>query len=379
MLGDYEIDEFEQKWENLISEFSLQENIWVLDMYAKHNMWVAAHIRGNFFAGFRKIYRCEGLHSFLGRYVNYENNLLEFSQHIFRAMSYMRYKEVEADFSSAHGEPVLQTQLQDLEKSIADIYTREIFYFLRPLLQRACTCRVTHCAQTTFDYTYTVCKYRRQGLEWKVSFFSSSLEFKCSCKRMEPLGVPCEHIICVLVYLDIVVIPKCLVMSRWTKKAKDSVYSNENKSSTRDPTLISQYVGIVEHCKKMAHASVFCGKPEYVRNTIDLVLSQTQMLEALNTSPNIPHAKAQTPIETLLEGSLRNPSKVRTKGCGASSSMARGKEKEILRKAHKCGVFKREGHNRKSCPLMRQSECILQTQYGSNVEYQDEVLEDIEE
>ncbi|XP_058775058.1 protein FAR1-RELATED SEQUENCE 5-like [Vicia villosa] len=76
MLGDYEIDEFEQKWENLISEFSLQENIWVLDMYAKRNMWAAAHVRGNFFAGFRTTSRCEGLHSFLGRYVNYENNLL---------------------------------------------------------------------------------------------------------------------------------------------------------------------------------------------------------------------------------------------------------------------------------------------------------------
>ncbi|XP_058784159.1 protein FAR1-RELATED SEQUENCE 5-like [Vicia villosa] len=129
MLGDYEIDEFEQKLENLIAEFDLQENTWVLDMYAKCNMWAVAHIRGNFFAGFRTTYQCEGLHSFLGRYVNYENNLLEFLQHFFRAMSYMRYKEVEADFSSAHGEPVFQTQLQDLEKSIANIYTREIFFF----------------------------------------------------------------------------------------------------------------------------------------------------------------------------------------------------------------------------------------------------------
>lgn len=77
----------------------------------------------------------------------------------------------------------------------------------------------------------------------------------------------------------------------------------------------------------MAHAAVFCGKPQYVRNIIDLVLSQSEMLEALNRSPDIPHAKAQTQIETLLKGSLRNPSKVRTKGCGASSSMEGGKER----------------------------------------------------
>lgn len=111
---------------------------------------------------------------------------------------------------------------------------------------------------------------------------------------MESLGVPYEHIICVSVYLDIVVIPECLMKSRWTKNAKDSIYSNENKSSTRDLTLINQYVGIAEHCKKMAHASVFCGKPQYVRNAINLVLSQTQMLEALNTSSEMPHAKALT-------------------------------------------------------------------------------------
>ncbi|CAJ2657880.1 unnamed protein product [Trifolium pratense] len=43
------------------------------------------------------------------------------------------------------------------------------------------------------------------------------------CKKMESFGLPCEHIIAVLVFLDVAELPNTLVAARWTKNAKDAI------------------------------------------------------------------------------------------------------------------------------------------------------------
>jgi hypothetical protein len=76
MLGD--VDEFERKWQELICEFSLEGNSWMLEMYKKRRMWATAHIQGKFFGGFRTTLRCEGLHSEFEKYVSVLSNLVDF-------------------------------------------------------------------------------------------------------------------------------------------------------------------------------------------------------------------------------------------------------------------------------------------------------------
>ncbi|GAU28458.1 hypothetical protein TSUD_294620 [Trifolium subterraneum] len=63
MLFDYEIVDFERKWNEMVQECGVEDNAWVLDMYEKKDMWATAHIRGKFFGGFRTTSRCEGLHA----------------------------------------------------------------------------------------------------------------------------------------------------------------------------------------------------------------------------------------------------------------------------------------------------------------------------
>lgn len=90
----------------------------------------------------------------------------------------MRYREVEADFTCAHGEPVYHTQYETLEMFTAKVYTRAVFLLFRPVLERACTCRVVKVRQIDDCYTYTVTRYRKEGLVWNVSFFTTNLRFK---------------------------------------------------------------------------------------------------------------------------------------------------------------------------------------------------------
>ena len=78
MLGDYEIDEFEDKWAAMVTRFGVEEMGWVQEMYAKKIIWAIAHMRGAFFAGLRTTSRCEGQHAQIGRYDDSGYSLMEF-------------------------------------------------------------------------------------------------------------------------------------------------------------------------------------------------------------------------------------------------------------------------------------------------------------
>jgi hypothetical protein len=383
MLGDHDVGEFKAKWQKMVYEFGLEDHKWVKEMYDKRHMWATAHIRGNFFAGFRTTSRCEGLYAQFGRYVNYQNNLLEFLNQFFRCLNYMRYSELEADFGSVHGEPVLETPLPLIEKAAGEVYTREVFLLFQPVLRRACTCTVVESRQAVSQYFYTVMKYPKEHVEWQVSFCPSNLQFKCSCERLESLGIVCEHVVAVLVYLNIVTLPECLVINRWTKHAKDAIaVCNPKTNLSIEPTAVSKFTNVVERCKRMAVAVVKCGKPQLMRSTLDLVDAQTKLLED-ECNHNEP---GYVYNQTFFEDTILNPSRVRTKGCGVattSSSQSRnraqrrrcdgqsmsgfqGRNVAQGRKPQSCGVCATEGHNRTSCPILSQNTIASQQQQDNS-------------
>ncbi|KAJ1383547.1 FAR1 DNA-binding domain [Sesbania bispinosa] len=130
MLGYYDVGTFRRKWLELIAKCELQENTWVAALYEKRNMWATAYLRGKFFGGFRTTSRCEGLHSELGKFVNSRYNLSDFLQHFQRCLNHMRFKEKEDDFTSIHGEPLIQTELQGMNYQQPMSIREEFFSYL---------------------------------------------------------------------------------------------------------------------------------------------------------------------------------------------------------------------------------------------------------
>ena len=356
LLGDFYIVEFDRKWEELVHEFGFEENSWMIEMYNKRKMWATTHIRGKFFAGFRTTSRCEGLHSKFGKYVNVLSNLVDFLQQFFRWLNHLRYKEIECDYASSYGETVHQTEHKSLERSAASLYTRSVFMLFRPMLQRACRCKIEKRVKSGPIFTYIVTKYPRQNIRWQVSFDQDKLTFGCSCKRLETLGIACEHIIVVLTKLNIVVMPNSLILARWTKSVKDDVNAaNANSSSQRDLAFVTTYVTLVERCKRMVNVAFTCGNPEEICNTNDMVENQTQRLESFAMSNGL----NSSTLGSQPKCSLGNPPRVRRKGGihAPSSQTATG---VLKRKTQRCGICGRKGHNRKSCQF--QSEPLLNSQ-----------------
>ncbi|KAL1325357.1 hypothetical protein AAHE18_13G154900 [Arachis hypogaea] len=220
MLGDYEVGTFQRKWFEMVEKFGVADKIWVQDMYERRYSWATAHIRGKFFAGFRTTSRCEGLHAVISRYVKSRYSYTDFLCHFHRCLMFVRAKKIEADFECANGDPIMTTNLKQLERGAAENYTRTIFYLFVHILDRACAMRVVDSEDNGSYFIHTVSRYGTPGKDWRVVATSDMSEVRCTCMRMECFGVPCEHIIAVLVLNNVHEIPSSLILPRWTKDVK---------------------------------------------------------------------------------------------------------------------------------------------------------------
>ncbi|XP_057444493.1 protein FAR1-RELATED SEQUENCE 5-like [Lotus japonicus] len=356
MLWDFEIGEFEEKWTEMIVECGVEDNEWVWELYERKKMWVVAHMHGEFFAGFRTTSRVEGLHAQVGKFVNSWNNLTDFMHNFNRYLSYQRFRELEADFASLHGDHVPQTQLRKLERSASNYYTNNIFKLVSRGLQRSLILRVTVYKETSTCIIYFVSKYCMSGRKWTVSWWRSGMEFKCSCLRMESHGIPCDHILAMLTFLDLVEIPKSLVLNRWTKFAKESIAAFGTQPRPWDPLTLCRFSALTESCRRMSKAA--CHTPEAFSETKAIVLAQCQKLEANSASqpksalqpsiasqPNVNIASEVNDEEEEGERYLQNPPMPSRMGNSGGAMNGRGRG----RRSNRCGICGVVGHNRTSC------------------------------
>ncbi|XP_072058266.1 protein FAR1-RELATED SEQUENCE 12-like [Arachis hypogaea] len=175
-----EIDEFKAHWEAMLNECGVREVKWVKDLYTKKHAWVTAYIRGRFFAGIWTTSRCESLHAKLGRFV-------------------------ESRFWDS--------------------------------LKRCVRVRICELNDTVNPHAYTLQKYRRPEMDWKVYRKPISNRFNCTCMRMESFGIPCVHILAVCVRLDLVEIPESFMLRRWSKAAKMEIYNECVEQHTADRSV----------------------------------------------------------------------------------------------------------------------------------------------
>ncbi|RYR47349.1 hypothetical protein Ahy_A07g033284 [Arachis hypogaea] len=207
MLANVEVEEFERQWDAMMDECGVWEVEWVKDLYAKKMSWATAYIRGCFYAGLRTTSTaCKN-----GQVCGKEIRNLGVCHEL---------PTEELDFRSLYGSPVLQTQFPELEKSGALNYTKEIFVRFRDALKKSVRITIVECNKLDDQTVYVTQKYRRPQFRWTVAHHFREDSFFCSCLRFESFGLPCVHILAVLVQLDIGCLPKSIVLKCWSKTAK---------------------------------------------------------------------------------------------------------------------------------------------------------------
>ncbi|KAJ1377265.1 Zinc finger, SWIM-type [Sesbania bispinosa] len=193
MLGDYDLGEFSQAWDEMVRKYHLEDNHWVNALYEKRSMWATTHIRGG-------------------------------------------------------------------------------------------------------------------GKEWKVTHDAGNNEFKCDCMRMESRGLPCEHLVVVLVHLRIDDLPRsdeAMHICRLIIKLNDTTEEHHN--------LMEKLLQIYAESK--ARKSCLDGD--------------------------------ESSSSRFVVENLRDLVRVRTKGRGGGKSTTFGL---AVRRRKKCSICKVPGHNKLTCP-----------------------------
>ncbi|MED6188562.1 hypothetical protein PIB30_117043 [Stylosanthes scabra] len=342
MLADVEVDEFEMQWAAMVEDCGVTEDDWVNDLYAKKELWATAYIRGCFYAGLRTTSRCESLHAKLGRFVERRFGVHKFVTNFQRCVDFLRDNEDEMDFRSFYGTPVLETEFPELEKSAATEYTREIFFRFRETLKSIVRISIPHCDEMSDQDIYITQKYMRPRKRWTVAHIKDGDSFECSCKRMESFGLPCVHIIAVLVRLDRDSLPRSVILPRWSKNVRvDKLMEagGGKELSEESEAIYKTRVGaFLQLCKRFARLA--CRNDTDYKNFSERVVEDIKLLEQRASS--VVGEPADTPD---LGGDVADPIPVRTKGTGRGNAPP-GSRGVKRRKCSACGEL---GHRRTRC------------------------------
>ncbi|KAL2667377.1 hypothetical protein AAZV13_01G064800 [Glycine max] len=293
MLGDFEVIKFEEKWKEMVVTFELEDNSWIAELYEKRMKWSPAHLRGNFFAGIRTTSRCEAFHAHVAKY-----------------------------------------------RSANHLLTKEMFILFQSYVSRTIKLRVIDCKEMVMFSVYTVVKYC-SGSVWRVSYCPSTVHFSC-CMRMQSIGLPCDHILAVLICLNFTELPSSLVLNRWSKSATENIKEKYPDSAMYwDSYLIGRYATLVQVSREVCEVA-YCDKEEYDKMLHFLSNELRRLKSKKNSQPCFDENDDQQGDNC--DGIL-DPVVVRTKGCRQVGIDESGKRRRI----QKCGQCGGSGHNKRSC------------------------------
>ncbi|GAV90594.1 hypothetical protein CFOL_v3_34003, partial [Cephalotus follicularis] len=95
----------------------------------------------------------------------------------------------------------------------------------------ACDHKETQCGDNLYKFEFMM---HGRGLKVRILYLDLfTMEVKCSCEILEWLGILYFHALATLYIKNVKEIPKQYILSRWTKNAKERVYS-ESESSQRN-------------------------------------------------------------------------------------------------------------------------------------------------
>ncbi|XP_040987619.1 protein FAR1-RELATED SEQUENCE 5-like [Juglans microcarpa x Juglans regia] len=120
------IEEFEKSWEEVISTYSLQENVWLQSLYAECTHWVPVFLKEYFWAGMSTTQRSESMNAFFDGYVHAKTNLNEFVDQFDNALKKKINNEISSDFHS-FSVTVSFISRSPIEKRFQELYTNAKF------------------------------------------------------------------------------------------------------------------------------------------------------------------------------------------------------------------------------------------------------------
>jgi hypothetical protein len=221
-------EKFESEWKRVVENFDLSNNRWVKKIYRLKRMWASAYMRDHFLCGVRTTSICEGVNSFIKKYVRHKNSLVDFLHNFERALKEYRHNELLSDFKSFYYHPMLTTALTTFESEASKIFTGKKFKDVKKAIEDVVALSVIERDEDE-DGNIVIFKvnvFGKKDVAFSVYLDKLQTKFLCDCRRFERRGLPCSHIICAMKYDNMDVFPESLICKRWTKTAKSDHISS---------------------------------------------------------------------------------------------------------------------------------------------------------
>jgi len=142
--------------------------------------------------------------------------------HYFHCVSRIRRNESQLDCEASQSIPVGITEHHVLENSAANCFTPANFYLVQKEITRATLYDIGEILESDVSTKYIVAaRGGTKVFEVECDDEETLGNVSCSCLKFECEGIPCCHIMVVLITLG-AAMPQCCVLNRWTLNAKSA-------------------------------------------------------------------------------------------------------------------------------------------------------------
>ncbi|CAL1403019.1 unnamed protein product [Linum trigynum] len=305
------IEEFERRWEHLISQHGLSANKWLQDLYADKLLWAEAYLKDMYFGGLQSTSRCESCNHWINGYVGTQYSLQRFVQGIDEALEGMRFTEVQDDYTSRHTRLVCKHALRTWEMQAESIYTHHTFAIFKSELENEASYVLAE-RRTESDGTETFIlkNYMNPDRIRRLTFTTSNQDLKCECALFESKGFPCRHMLTVIKNMGYTALPSSWFKLRWTQNAKTlNRHPGVGGDVGEKVGRLIRHGGLALKCKRLC--DIACGSESafnHVSKTLD-DLTQWAIEFARERTDNTTPANPPTPLR-----SVKDPKIGKTKG-----------------------------------------------------------------
>ncbi|CAL5070768.1 unnamed protein product [Urochloa decumbens] len=318
--------EFEQRWANLVVEYGLEESQFMIRAYEHRAMWAKPFFAETFCAGMTSTQRSESANHMLKTYIPRAAPMHLFVSQYSRLVADRQADEGREDHATIQsmrvGVPI--------EAHAATVYTRNMFARFSHELFRS---GAFSCTENDNGTSFLVSLINNGTVpptwrtDYNVSVSLDRLELACECKLFEHMGMPCRHVLKVLVHLGAKEIPPSLVLKRWTMDAKARVTDESNRSALHSEPDIAALHSILYNAamelvtmgrssrQAFEVALSFVSKAKAAIGTMTVV---TPTLERLSV-PDCSVDRAETDAPECELCNIAAPPRVRSRGRPAQS------------------------------------------------------------
>ncbi|XP_019167831.1 PREDICTED: protein FAR-RED ELONGATED HYPOCOTYL 3-like [Ipomoea nil] len=161
--------------------------------------------------------RSESENNYFGKFTNHHCSLVEFVAQYNSAIGEQRHRQSKLNAENGGSCRETKTPLS-IEKHGARVYTVNIFYeFQQEVWDASFNCHITDKNNVGDTWTYQV--EETGGRMFEVTEIPSTKQVECACKKFNPVGILCKHVLQVMKTKGYEKIPQQYIVPRWTRDA----------------------------------------------------------------------------------------------------------------------------------------------------------------